>query len=85
MLEIITNVYESIIFYLVVIEYFLYFLAGLIFIIFLKFSTNYIKKLILFVSGFSKEKAKSYLISIVKYIFISLICVLIGKLLIIFL
>jgi hypothetical protein len=85
MLEIITNVYESIIFYLVVIEYFLYFLAGLIFIIFLKFSTNYIKKIILFVSSFSKEKAKSYLISIAKYIFISLICVLIGKLLITFL
>ena len=41
MLEVMKNVFESITLYLIVIEYFLYFLAGLIFIIFIKFSTNY--------------------------------------------
>ena len=73
------NVYESITLYLIVIEYFLYFLAGLIFIIFIKFSTNYVKKFYLFIGDFSKEKATSYLISIIKCFFVILLCVLIGK------
>ena len=85
MLEVIENFYESITLYLIVIEYFLYFLAGLIFIIFIKFSTIYIKKLFLFIDDFSKEKAILYLISIIKYILIALVCMLIGKSLIHFL
>ena len=85
MLEVMKNVYESITLYLIVIEYFLYFLVGLILIIFIKFSTNYIKKFFLFIGDFSKEKATLYLISIIKYFFIILACVLIGKSLIHFL
>ena len=85
MLEVMKNVYESITLYLIVIEYFLYFLAGLIFFIFIKFSTSYIKKFFLFIGDFSKEKATLYLISIIKYFFITLVCVLIGKSLIHFL